>query len=170
MRRISVRDERGVTILEVVVAAAILLAVTSAMLGTFTVAQRTTARNAARAESLGELRVVVQRLTKEARQAKLVRAGSSVSRLDIDTYINGAPRRVTYEATGTTLTRAVDGGAAIVVLERLTNTSIFRYAPSLEDATDIAMTVTVQPQTFDSDGARVSLSAEVEMRNRRGPA
>lgn len=151
---------------EMVISMAILLAVSTAMLTTFTVAQRTTARNAARGEAMGELRVVMQRLTKEARQTAVVRAGSGASALDMDTYVNGTPRRITYTASGTTLTRSVDGGAAITVLERLTGISLFSYEPSVADPTDIKISLEVVSKTFAVDDARTRLEAEVELRNR----
>ena len=164
-RRISVRNERGFTLVEQLVVMAILMIVVTGMLGFFATLQKTTVRQTARGQALDDVRLVMERLTKETRQMSAIRSASGASVLDMDTYEDGVARRVTYTASGTTLTRSVNGGTALTVLRRLTTTSLFTYSPSVATPTDITIVLTARPEHYVSDAATVSLESEVKLRN-----
>ena len=113
-RRISAR-EGGFSTAELVVVSGILLVAVTAMLTSFTVAQRTTVRQEARDRVTGELRQVMQRITKEIRQSSVVNPGSGPSILVINTYVDGVATQVTYTASGTTLTRSAAGTTRLML-------------------------------------------------------
>lgn len=148
-----------------VVVTGLLLIVCTAMMSVFAGVQRSTLRQTARSESTDDVRLAMERLTKEIRQTALVRSGTA-STLDVDTYLNGVLTRVRYAASGTILTRTSGSGSALTLLSRLTSTSIFTYAPDAIRPSVIAVALQVRPLHFGSDNARVSLSSEVELRNR----
>lgn len=166
-RRTSAREE-GFTLLEQVVVMALLMIVMTAFLTFFSTLQRTSVRQIARGQANDDVRVVMQRMTKEMRQLSTLRAGSGPSVLDMDTFVDGVAKRITYTASGEVLTRAVDGGAALVVLERLTTTNVFTYAPSLAAPTDITIFLQIRSEKFKADQALISLTSEVKLRNRGG--
>ena len=95
----------------------------------------------------------MEQITKEVRQAADVRAGSSASFLDIDTYLNGTAIHVSYSASGTTLTRTANG-VTLTLLRRLTTTSLFSYDPSVTDPS-VVVTHTSPPPTAIAEGLPV---------------
>ena len=87
-QRISAREE-GFTLLELVVVTTLLMIVITAILTGFEVVQKASVRESSRSEETDTVRLAMEQITKEVRQAADVRAGSSASFLDIDTYLNG---------------------------------------------------------------------------------
>jgi hypothetical protein len=146
---------------------AILGIVVAGMLSFFATLQKTTVRQTSRGQALDDIRLVMERVTKEARQMTGLRAGSSASVLDMDTYANGVAERITYTASGTTLTRSVNGATALTVLSGITSTTVFAYTPSVSAPTDITITLVAHPTHYATDSATVSLTSEVELRNLR---
>src|SRR5688500_18557559 len=71
-RRISVPEEGGFTLLELVFSVSILLVVMGSILGVFGVVQRQSAYVKDRSETLDTMRIAVDRMTKEIRQARVV--------------------------------------------------------------------------------------------------
>lgn len=166
MRRINARDEAGVTLVELITTSAILGIVVATMLTSFGVMQRTAARETSRSQTTDQVRVAIDRMAKDIRQAIAVNAGSTASRLDIDTYIDGVEHNVVYDATGVNLlTRAVDG-SAVTLLERMTLTTVFTYSPDVSDPSVITIAVTAKPEKFSQDVSEISLASEVQLRNR----
>lgn len=163
-RRISARNEGGFTLIEQMVVMFVMGIVIAGVLAVFTSVQKNTVRQTARAQAVDELRLVMDRLTRETRQASVIRTTSGPSLLDMDTYVNGVAHRVTYTASGTNLTRAVDGGTALTVLQRLVSTSLFTYTP-VRAPTGIEVALRIRPEHFQVDTATVSLSSEVKLRN-----
>jgi len=168
-RRISAREE-GFTLVELVMAMMIFSIALAAMLTLFSGVERTAARQASRAEVNDQIRVAMDRLTKDLRQAETVRAGSSVSLLDMDTYINGVEHRVTYAISGTDLTRSVDGATAITMLERLQSTTLYAYSPDVSDPSVVTITLISRPERYSGDVVAVTLTSEVQLRNRKAAA
>ena len=162
-RRISAREE-GFTLLELVVVTTLLMVVMTAILTGFEVVQKASVRESSRSEETDQVRLTMEQLTKEIRQASDVRAGSSTSYLDIDTYINGSSIHVTYSASGTTLTRSANG-VTLTLLDRLSTTSLFSYDPSVTDPSVITVTLQASPQYFKTDSTLITLTSEVKLRN-----
>lgn len=154
------------TLVEVMISSIILLILVAAMLTFFNVIQRTNIRQEKRNEITGQMRLAIDNMTKEIRQASVIRITSSASVMDMDTYVNGTSKHVVWTATGTILTRSVDGGAARTFLEGLTSTNLFTYAPGITDATDITIDLRARPVRFTADPAVVRLTSQVRLRNR----
>jgi len=162
-RRISAPDD-GVTLIELVVTMALMSLVVTSMVTFFSVIQRTTVRQEKRSQAIDEVRVVMDRMTKEVRQSEVIRSGSGASRLDMDTYVNGVATRIIYAVSGTSLTRTV-GATTLTVLTRLTSTTLFTYVPNVTTPTLISLSFQVRPLQFKTDPTIISLSSDVRLRN-----
>lgn len=162
-RRISAREE-GFTLLELVVVTTLLMIVMTSILTAFEVIQKASVRESSRSEESDQVRLAMEQITKEVRQASDVRAGSSGSYLDVDTYINGVATHISYLASGSTLTRTVNG-QTLTLLERLATSNIFAYDPSVTTPSVITVTLEASPQYFKTDPALVTLTSEIKLRN-----
>lgn len=122
-----------------------------------------------RTASLDDMRVALNRMTREIRQASNVdETTSTPSRIEFDTYGPTGPRHVVYTATGTVLTRQVGGGSAIPVLTGLASTSVFTYviAPPVPEAQWVQIKFQVRPKL--APDTVLVLDSEVNLRNRTG--
>jgi type II secretory pathway pseudopilin PulG len=162
-RRISAREE-GFTLVELVIVTGLLLMVMVSILSVFSVIQRASVRESARSQESDQVRLAMERLSKEIRQADTVRAGSGASYLDIDSYVNGAATHIVYSASGSLLTRTANGSTT-TVLERLSATSIFAYDPDVTNPSVITITLGAKPEFYNTDPTVVTLSSEVQLRN-----
>ncbi|TMK82609.1 MAG: hypothetical protein E6G46_05745 [Actinobacteria bacterium] len=162
-RRISAREE-GFTLLELVVVTTLLMIVMTAILTSFEVVQKASVRESSRSEEMDTVRLAMEQMTKEIRQATDVRVGSSASFLDIDTYLNGVATHISYTATGTTLKRTANG-VTLTLLDRLSTTSLFSYDPSVTDPSVITVTIQSSPQYFKTDSTLITLTSEIKIRN-----
>jgi hypothetical protein len=127
------------------------------------------AYTADRTAALGTMRVTLNVMTRELRQASSVNeATSTTSRIEFDTYGAEGPRHVVYDATGTTLTRSVDGGSAVSVLTGLASTNVFSYvtAPPVPGAQWVHINLRVRPS--HAPETVLVLDSEVNLRNRTG--
>jgi Tfp pilus assembly protein PilW len=143
---------------------ALLLLVMASMMTVFTSIQRTTVKQEQRAHGRDDVRVALERITKDLRQASAINTGSGGALLDMQTYVNGTATRVVYTASGTNLTRTV-GSTSRVILGRLSSTSLFTYAPAAPAATLVGVTLGIHPYPTDTSTV-VSLSSDVRLRNR----
>ena len=122
-----------------------------------------------RTTSLDAMRLTLNRMTRELRQASAINeTTSSPSVVEFDTYGGGGTRHVVYNAAGTVLTRRVNSGNAISVLTGLASTSLFTYvtAPPVPGAQWIRINLQVRPKL--SPDTVVVLDSEVNLRNRTG--
>jgi hypothetical protein len=142
----------------------LLMIVMIAILTAFGVIQTASVRESARSEESDQVRLAMERLSKEVRQAIDVRAGSSTSFLDIDTYVNGEETHISYTASGTTLTRTVDAQTT-TMLERLLTTNVFAYDPDVTDPSVVTITLDTKPEFYKNDNASITLTSEVKLRN-----
>ena len=151
--------------MELVTVTALLGIVMGSILSVFMTMQRASIRQSARSEQGDLMRLSMERMTKEIRQATNVRAGSGASSLDIDTYVNGVETRVTYDATdGNRLTRTAEG-TTLPMLERLTSNDIFTYTPDVTGPSTITILLKARPEHFESDETIIELTSEVQLRN-----
>lgn len=164
LRRTSAPEE-GFTLLELVITTALLLLVVSSMLTFFVSVQRTTTRQEQRSHTTDDVRLAMDRITKEVRQAQTIRTGSGASVLDMDTYVNGVAKHIVYTASGTSLTRTIDG-VTQTLLTRLSSISPFTYTPSVTAPTLVGVTIQSRTQTSTAEAAVVSLTSDVRLRNR----
>ena len=160
--------ERGFTLLEVTVSVALLMLVTAAMLASFATMQRTAARESSRSEAADQVRLTMERMSKEIRQAVDIYPTSTVDYLEMDTYVEGTVQHVIYDArVDNILTRTIDG-STITLLERLDVTAVWTYSPDVTDPSVINVSLIAKPEKFKHDVATIELESEVQLRNRTG--
>lgn len=142
----------------------LLLVVVGSLLMIFESVQRTASFTQARVESTDEMRLAIERLTKELRQATSVTSTSSASTLDMQTYVNGVETHVIYAVStdGKTLKRTV-GTTTVEVLHELDSTAIFTYTPSVTDLQVVTLSFAVRPKQRPDTVLR--LTSEVRLRN-----
>ncbi|HEY5011320.1 MAG TPA: hypothetical protein VIK61_01275 [Acidimicrobiia bacterium] len=116
-----------------------------------------------RSQALDSLQTTMARVTKDTRQATSIDPSSSASLLEVQTFVAAATASVTYQINGTTLTRSVNGGAAIVLVRNLASPSLFTYEPSSLNAQ--VVTILLQATPKHSPNTTVQLTSEVRLRN-----
>ena len=142
----------------------LLAIVLGALLTVFESVQRSAAFVQNRSEALDSMRVVVDEMTKEIRQATSVSSSSTASMLDMTTYVLGASKHIVYQASGTHLTRAVNGGTAVVIQTRMTSAALFTYTDSVFNVELVGLTLSVNP--LNRPDTTLVLTSEARLRNR----
>jgi len=137
--------------------------VMTALLTVFESVQRSAAFVQNRSEALDSMRLTVDQMTKEIRQASSVAASSTASMIDMNTYVLGVGKHIVYQASGSTLTRSVNGGPAVAIQQRLTSTNIFTYTDSVFNVQLVAMTISVHP--LNRPETTLVLTSEARLRN-----
>ena len=155
--------EHGFTLIELTITVALLVLVMGTFFEALSSSQRSEAFQSDRSQTLDALQTTMARVTKDTRQATLINSTSSASRLDMQTYVDGASARVVYSINGTILTRAVNSGAAIVLMTNLASPSLFTYEPS--STTAQVVTILLQATPKHSPATTVQLTSEVRLRN-----
>jgi type II secretory pathway component PulJ len=143
---------------------ALLTLVLVSLLTIFTSVQRSTAFIQNRSEALDEMRLVIDQMTKEIRQATFVSDTSTASRIEMTTYLLGVSKQVVYHATTAGLSRSVDGSTPHILATDLATTSVFTYTDSVTSVELVGMTLQVHPK-FRPDTTLV-LTSEARLRNR----
>ena len=156
--------ESGYSLIELVITVALLGVVLGSLLTVFESVQRSAAFVQNRSETLDSMRLVVDAMTKEIRQATSVAASSTASRLDMDTYVLGVTKHIVYQATGTTLTKQVGTNPAVTVQTRLTSTNLFTYTDSVSSVELVGLTLEVNP--LNRPNTTLVLTSEARLRNR----
>lgn len=151
--------------MEVIVTSSLLMLAVTAMLTLFNGIQQTAARQQSRSETSDQVRLAMERMTKEIRQATNIRAGSSPTSLDMDTYVGGVERQVTWAIADGDLTRTIDGNT-ITMVERVQVNGIFTYTPDATDPSVVTITLVAKPETFQKDIAEITITSEIKLRNR----
>jgi type II secretory pathway component PulJ len=159
--RDRLRREDGVTVVELMVTAAVMAVVVSAVMGVWLRGQSESQTIYSRRNDLNDMRFAMQLMTKDLRQAAKVHT-NTVSTLDVDTYVNGVKHRIAYTASGANLTRSVDGAAAQRLLSTLANTNVFTYSFVGSTLHQVRILLTVD--TTSHEGT-LNLQSEVETRN-----
>lgn len=145
MRR-RLRDERGITLPEIMIAIGILSLVGGVLFMALNSALRVDSFTAEDSQALGSLRTATERFQKELRQARTVYDDSTDQRIrfwvDYDRDNQQDPvERVIWELQVSgpegTLTRETDAGGdqTIVVLNDVLPGSLFTYSPAPPDTT-----------------------------------
>lgn len=167
-QRTSAR-EHGFTLIELTIASAILLVATGAVLSVFATSERSSQFVRRRAEALDEMRLAMNRMSKEIRQAEAIDPGSTASRLQVDTFVQGVATTVVFEAVGEELHRSVLDESGVEVLEdELDSTSIFAYTVA-EDTSPVSearvVTLTLQVRPIQLPDTVLTLTSEIRLRN-----
>ena len=159
--RERLRNEDGVTLIELLVTAAVMGIVVAAVMSVWVRGQSESSTVYSRRNDLNDMRIAMQVMTKDLRQAAKVHTNTA-STLDVDTYVNGVKHRIAYAGSGANLTRTVDGGAARNLLSTLANTNVFTYSfvgPTLHQVT-VLLTI----NTTSKEGT-LNLESQIETRN-----
>ncbi len=163
----SVEREKGFSLIELLITVSLLLVIGVVVVQTLDSVTRSQAYQADRTASLDSMRIVLNNMTKELRQATAVdEPNSTASTVSFSTYVHGTLRNITYTAINGTLTRRLDAGVAIPVQAGLANDSIFTYqsAPPVPGAQWVQIMLQVKPKR-DPETVLV-LDSEVNLRNR----
>lgn len=174
------REERGLTLIELLVATSIGLLVIGGAMAMLIGAVRSEPRTTAKVSAIQQARVTVERVARELRQGLEVPGSptSTSSHLEIVTYVKSTgcggeaggesiPCRVIYDCEGEACTRAVaepdgsDPGAAVTVATSLADPAVFSYAPSAEDPTYVGVELAVA----NEGGDPIVLEDGVALRN-----
>ena len=166
-RRISAREDGGFTLLELVFSVSILLVVLASILGIFQVVQRQSAYVKDRSETLDSMRIAVDRMTKEIRQARVVTPDGTApaTRFEMTTFLVGTEAEIEYAVVGDTLTRSVNGGTADVIQDDLASTNLFTYTSDTAGVVQVvSFTLEVHPPR--NPDTTLVLTSEVRLRNK----
>jgi hypothetical protein len=149
-----------------VITLSLLVLVSGALLASFESIQRSESFARGRAEALDEMRLTMSRMTKEIRQGSIVTAPTTGERLEIDTYVGGTSKRVTYLVAADALMRQVEGQDSVVLQEGLVDTQVFAYSPSADLPELVTITLRVRPPNLPD--TTVEYESEVVLRNLAG--
>lgn len=154
------------TIIELMMTSSILLVILLTVFGVLDNASASQAYQADRTKSIDEMRNVLNKMTKELRQATTVtESASTASTITFTSYINGATVPIVYTASGTTLTKTTPGGTA-TLLKNLATTSIFTYTKA-DAATGIQwVAINLQVNPARRPDTTLVLDSQINLRNR----
>jgi prepilin-type N-terminal cleavage/methylation domain-containing protein len=170
----SLRAERrrtgdaGFTLMELMVTSAILLVCLTAILGTFETAQKREAVASDRVSALDAMRLTLDQIGRDVREATIISANSSASVLDLYTYTSGAASttsHVVYTASGTTLTRQAGTAAATTQQTGLASTALFSFN-DLTMANVQLVTINLLVNPVRTPNTTVTMTTSVRLRNR----
>ena len=109
------------------------------------------------------MRISLNRITKDLRQATDFNSDADAEPLDVDTYLDGR-RSVSYTTSTTgTLTRSVTAATPIVMHKELTDDNIFTYPVDAESPDTVNRT---RRQTVEPAGHHPDLELRSRVRNR----
>src|SRR5262249_49752155 len=114
-RRRDTEREGGFTIIEIVVAMSLLSLVMVIILSSLWSVQKSETFARGREAAIDNMRISLNRISRDLRQATNFTTAPTPSHVDFYTYINGLSAHVVYDVTGGVITRSVNGGAAVVM-------------------------------------------------------
>jgi type II secretory pathway pseudopilin PulG len=172
------RDERAMTLVELLIATMIALVVVGAALSMMTIAARSSPRVTERSAQIQQGRTLIERLTRELRQGESI-LGATASGFDVLTYVHsatcGGPPgsaailcRVTYACGAATCTRTernADGtgtAAPEQVVAGITGPNVFAFEPDAGDPSYVGVQL-VYPAA--DGGEAITLDDGVTLRN-----
>jgi prepilin-type N-terminal cleavage/methylation domain-containing protein len=164
--------EGGFTLIEVVVTMTLLAIVMVILLNSLWSVQKSEAYTRGRTAAIDDMRISLNRISRDLRQATNFTATPTPSHVDFYTYVHGTPARVAYDVSGGVITRQVNGGSKVVMHKELTDNAIFTYCTDTCTGTPldaqlsdtIRIELVVQPSNLPK--THLTLSSEVQLRNR----
>lgn len=168
LRRISARDgsvEGGFTLIELMLTIFLLLIVVGSLVAVFESVQRSSAFVEERSQTLDRMRLAVDVMTKEIRQASVVDPASTASRLEMTTYVLDVEKTIVFEVTGENLTRSVDGGPPATIQENVNSSTLFSYTKDVGGVVQL-VAVNLQVHPIRKPNTIVELESEVRLRNK----
>jgi len=159
--------EDGYTIVEMMITSALLILVVISVLSALENVSSAQAFQADRTNAIDDMRNVLNRMTRDLRQATAINdCGTDSATISYTTAINGTSTAVIYTASGTSLSRTEGGGTAFTVLQNLASTQVFTCT-SATDVTGVQwvnIDLNVTPRKLPS--TTLELQSEVNLRNR----
>jgi len=174
------RSERGLTLIELLVASTMAMVVLGGAVTVFVGAVRSEPRTSSKVSAIEQGRIAVERMTRELRQGFNL-TGAGPAGLSFVSYVpesscGASPAtdskelcRVTYDCEGGECTRTVaepDGagaGAAVQVVSGLSSSEVFSYSPEEAEAEPEYVGVTLSFET--REGGPVVVSDGAALRN-----
>lgn len=159
-------EERGLTVIELMITLAVMGAIVAATLSALFSAYDQTGVVLNRRDVLGDGQIAMQQMTKQFRQATTIYQGDP-DELEVDTFTGtGQAHRIVWETTGSSapysLQVSTDDGDPKTVLSSLTSPSLFTYSDP--DADGIVNQVTIR-LSLGTKTSTVVLTSDVELRN-----
>ncbi len=166
MRRPRLKDEAGLTLVELLVAAAMSVILVGAACSMLISAVREQPKLSKKTQEISTARYVLERMTRELRNGIVVYPGATGSRVEFKTRVRhktcgGSVQedpstaaiecRVTYSCTTTACTRTetapeVSGssGTPIPFVANLDSSSVFNYEPSVAEPSYVGITLHIE--------------------------
>jgi len=161
-------DERGLTVVELMVTLAVMGVIVAAIMAVLFSAYKETGVVLNRRDVLGQGQIAMQQMTKQFRQATTLNSHSA-TQLDVSTFTGaGITHQIAWRTTGSaapySLQRQQDGGTFITVLSYLTSPNVFTYTDN--DSLDANPVDQVSIQlSLGTKTTTVVLRSDVELRN-----
>lgn len=151
--------------MELVITVSLLMVVLGGLLTVFESVQRSATFVQERSETLDEMRIALDQMTKEIRQAQEVESTSTASRLEMTTYILGVQKTIVYQVSGATLTKSVNSAGAVPIQTHVATTNLFSYTT---DASGVIQLVSLDLQVHPPrrPDTTIVLASEARLRNR----
>lgn len=166
MRRLRLKDETGLTLVELLVASAMSVILVGAACSMLISAVREQPALSKKSQEISTARYVLERMTRELRNGIVVYPGATGSKVEFKTRVRrstcggsvqetpSVPSiecRVTYSCTTTACTRTetapeVPGssGTPIPVIGNLDSNKVFNYEPSVEEPSYVGITLHIE--------------------------
>ena len=161
-----VDDERGFSLVELVVASTLLLVALAAILGAFAQSQSTATADDAHREATDSMRRAADVFAKDVREANSVSVATSDT-LVMATTVNQAAATVTWRTTtdhgAVVLQRQIGTHTAETVVRGLSATEVFVYTPN--DPASVHKILLTLAGATTSGRRPVDISTEVTLRN-----
>ena len=155
--------EAGISLMEVVVASALLLTALAIALAGLDTQARTSAYATQRSQALDDLRIMSTDFSKDMRAAAGATAASSTD-LTVRTYVGGSLKTVRWRAFENRLERIAGTSTRTYVVDLVTS-AVFGFVPDTADPSSVRrvrLTLSTEP---DPRYPPVTVETEVEMRN-----
>lgn len=168
-----VADERGITLVEMMVAMAISAVVSLLLLAALSMVFRVDRFTRQDSQALGELRIATERFQKEMRQARKVYADSTATSVHFwvdynrDNQQNQSEKLTWRQETisgETRLVRTNEAGSSFIEAVDLVPGSPFLYNPAPEDTTVVTITLTADVSPGAQPSGR-TVRTRVRLRN-----
>jgi prepilin-type N-terminal cleavage/methylation domain-containing protein len=159
--------QSGVTLVELLIASAIFLIVVLLAFDALDTTSKAQSYQTSRTNTLDDMRGVLNRMTRELRQATSVdETVSSASSIKFSTYVNGVITDIAYTASGSDLIRQVGTASPYTALDHLSSTSVFGYTPSLGQSGVQWVDISLHVSPKGVPNTTLVLESEVNLRNR----
>jgi type II secretory pathway component PulJ len=141
------------------------MVVLGGLLTVFESVQRSATFVQERSETLDEMRIALNQMTKEIRQAQEVKTTSTASRLEMTTYVLGTQKTIVYEVLGETLRKTINTAAAAPIQSNVVSTSLFTYTTDSAGVIQLVrLDLEVHPRRRPD--TTILLTSEVRLRNK----